>query len=223
MIFNLEDTGATTGGSVGEYIYNQIFVKGEYPDTFTPDDVVVDIGGHIGLFAMYASTRIPNGHVYSYEPSPFNYKRFVEHMEKNNIKNVSVLPCAVTGGHVDTTLYLSQDTGANSIYQKCAHEYFQPNPTTKSCTVSSTTLSDIIEKVGGYISYLKIDCEGAEYDILESITPDEFLKIKQVVLEWHPVDGKSIQALASLLESNGYSVTTEGGSYGILIARRTGA
>jgi FkbM family methyltransferase len=219
MILNLEGTGANSEGSVGEYIYKQIFVNGEYPNTFQADDTVVDIGGHVGLFALYASQYVPNGRVYSFEPSPYNYERFQEHMEKNNITNVEVSRCAVTGSTADTTLYLSQDTGANSIYKKCAHEYFQPHQTKQDVVVESTTLSRILEKVG-YISYLKIDCEGAEYDILESLTPQEFSKIKQIVLEWHPVDGKSVRGLMDLLEKNGFRTRATGDRYGILFADR---
>lgn len=217
MILNFEGTGATTGGSVGQYIYKQIFEQGEYPNTFIEDDIVVDIGGHIGLFALYASKYIPRGKVYSFEPSPFNFERFQEHMKLNNVTNVQVKQCAVTGSIADTTLYLSQDTGANSIYQKCAHEHFLPNPTTPTCNVSSTTLSDIIKELG-HISYLKLDCEGAEYDILESITPEDYSKIKQIVLEWHPVDGHSINSLCSLLETNGFQIKKRGDLYGILFA-----
>jgi FkbM family methyltransferase len=221
MILNLNDTGANSHGSVGEYIYNQIFLKGEYPDTFNENDTVVDIGGHVGLFALWASKKIPNSVIHSFEPSNKNIQKFLFHINENNVKNVILHKKAVTSNNEDVVLFLSQDTGANSIYKKCAHEFFEKDPLIDSCKVSSTTLCNIIDDLG-YISYLKIDCEGAEYAILESLSNIYFKKIKQIVLEWHPVEGKSIKDLETLLNDNSFKTRRlrDEGNYGVLFAFR---
>jgi FkbM family methyltransferase len=223
MFLELNDTGMTDGFSisVGEYIYRQIFERLEYPAIFEPDGIVVDIGGHIGLFTLFASQYVKTGKIYTYEPSPFNYKKLINHIEKNSIENVITKNIAVTGDGKDVTLFLSQDTGANSIYKKCAHEYFIPNTEIDNINVKSTTLSEILKNVGGKISYLKLDCEGAEYTILESISNEEFSNIDKIILEYHPVDGKSVKNLENLLLNNNYDVKITGdANYGMMYAIR---
>nr|WP_153508291.1 FkbM family methyltransferase [Dickeya oryzae] len=58
------------------YLYEEIFVEKTYVKhgiSFQPGDVIVDIGGNIGMFSLFATTQCPDLRIFSCEPSPISY------------------------------------------------------------------------------------------------------------------------------------------------------
>ena len=51
--------------------------------------------------------------------------------------------------------------------------------------VKTININDLIESIDSYIDLLKIDCEGAELDIFESIKLENLNKIGKMVIETH--------------------------------------
>jgi hypothetical protein len=78
--------------------------------------------------------------------------------------------------------------------------------------VRAITFSDIITQHAlERIDFLKIDVEGAEFDILFA-NPDETLgKTQKIVIEFHEFEGdkRSHQDLVDLLDSKGFKVVVE--------------
>ena len=60
------------------------------------------------------------------------------------------------------------------------------------------------------IRLLKVDCEGSEYGIFETMTTDLASRIDQIALEVHDVERKSMDVLAANLEGFGFSVVRKG-------------
>ena len=58
------------------------------------------------------------------------------------------------------------------------------------------------------IDLLKINCEGSEYEILETCTDAEFERIASIRLEYHNMDypNKNGDSLARFLEARGYKI-----------------
>ena len=55
------------------------------------DDVVLDIGAHIGLFTLFASQFCTNGKIYCFEPIKENFELLQENIKMNNLENVIIL------------------------------------------------------------------------------------------------------------------------------------
>lgn len=138
---------------------------------FQPGDIVLDVGGHTGLFAMYVAKRWPGVVVHSYEPSAINRERFERNLDMNcaDIKNdtLFVWPWGVTADGRSIELALDRgNTGGTS-------EFIKPNGHLRE-QAHTKTLDDIIAQlqkpyVGSpdtRIKLLKIDAEGAEHEIL---------------------------------------------------------
>jgi hypothetical protein len=51
--------------------------------------------------------------------------------------------------------------------------------------VAVVTLDDLVRQVGGHIDVLKIDIEGAEFDVLERASSDALAEIDQILVEFH--------------------------------------
>src|SRR3989338_6433421 len=70
---------------------------------------IIDIGGHLGFFALYAALLNPRGPIYSFEPHEGNFGLLKENLKQNRIKNVHPKNLAVAATVGQTTLQLSQE------------------------------------------------------------------------------------------------------------------
>lgn len=157
-----------------------------YQHVYTPDhlsvgsgDVVVDIGGHIGTFTLFALHHGAR-RVYTYEPVPENFRLLQANLMANHYTNGVASCVAVSDKQRMEKLYLYDVDAGNTL--KRASEY----RTQRYITVPAVTFSQIITKNKlKKIDFLKIDCEGSEGDIIRS-TPDRLLKIaRKIAIEYH--------------------------------------
>jgi FkbM family methyltransferase len=163
-----------------ESVFYEIFTQREYN---VLDEIIkkatspiVDIGAHIGLFSLYANSLNEAQQIFAYEPEEENFKALKEHLKLNDTKNINIKNVAVTAQEGTVLLCISPDSHNHSI--------IEIENATRTIKVPSTTLKKIVEKLG-HVSLLKMDCEGAEFEILES-TPLEFLnKIDNIYIEYH--------------------------------------
>lgn len=167
------------------------------------DDVIVDIGANIGAFSILAARKASDGRVFAYEPNKKNYNLLLKNKSLNNLRNLLVLNLAVAGkkGHAD--LFISKlNYGAHSI---CSAD------SKKSVKVKSIGLRDIFAMNNlKRINYLKIDAEGAEYDILLNTPAEIIRKVDKIVLEYHDYlnHNHDYKDLKEYLEGNGFKVET---------------
>ena len=78
--------------------------------------------------------------------------------------------------------------------------------------VKSYSLNDIIKDNRlSYIDFIKLDCEGSEYDILPALDSKYYAIIKEIRMEYHAVPGGDPSIIESLLISKGYRVIYKSG------------
>ncbi|HEX2095573.1 MAG TPA: FkbM family methyltransferase [Longimicrobiaceae bacterium] len=131
---------------------------------FREGDVVLDVGGHVGLFSMYLARLHPEVVIYAYEPVPDNYRHLLWNLEANGITSVRAFNRAVSGD--GKPLRLTVHFGLNSA-GATAHGGDDDLPGSSRFEVESVTLDGIFREHGiDRCRLLKIDCEGAEYEIL---------------------------------------------------------
>ena len=53
--------------------------------------------------------------------------------------------------------------------------------------------TEVLNRIGGSIDLLKLDCEGGEWDIFENPVP--FKNVMTIRMEYHLVDGKTLEDL----------------------------
>ncbi|MFH1774449.1 MAG: FkbM family methyltransferase [Methanobacteriota archaeon] len=186
------------------FIVNETYVLKEYSDnaaSLENASVVIDIGAHIGVFSVFIASKNPNAKVYSYEPFSENFELLKENITLNRLEG-RILPfkLAVASERGKGKLFLNKENpGCHSINEK----YNEPS---NSIAVNCITLKDIFEsnKIER-CDFLKMDCEGVEYEILVS-TPKEYLKkIRYMVVEVHQ-NVTNIQILKKFLEDNGFRI-----------------
>ena len=145
------------------------------------NDVIIDIGAHIGLFTLYASQYCKNGTIFCFEPVDENYDILVDNITQNNLKNVKPFKSAVSKSESTITIYRNKDEAGHSMFSFTSH----------ALKVDSISLKKIIDENSiNQCNLIKIDCEGAEYEIIESLPLEYFKKISKLIIEYHFADSK---------------------------------
>ena len=139
------------------------------------EDVCLDLGMNIGVFSVIASEKCKFLH--SFEPEPTNFEIANQNLQMNNVKNVIPYNAAVVGND-DKERFLSvnkkQNKGTHSLIEKRGR-YSTP--------VACMNINKIIEETKPTV--LKVDVEGAEYEILTAIKPENFKNIREIIFEYH--------------------------------------
>ena len=182
-----------------------------YDDTHLPiqaEDTIVELGGHIGGFGVRAAKMAHRGHVYAYEASSKNFAMLEKNQKLNEANNLHIHNMAVSHQSGELKFFMPGDNGAlGSLLQE------SDSPME---TVQATTLGDIIRDNNiERIDYLKVDVEGAEYDILFNCPANILAKVKHMVMEYHEFEGdkRNHRDLVKLLESHGFHVVVEDGIF----------
>ncbi len=178
-------------------------------------DIVIDVGAHIGLFALFSSQFCKNGKIYCFEPVKENFDLLKLNLELNNIRNVVAINAAISTDNGIVTIYLDEDESGHSMY----------GTGIKQVQVKSFSLQDVfdsnkLEKC----DFLKIDCEGEEYKIIDSLPTPYFDKINKMCIEYHFADTKPhlLQEMIKRLRLSSYMIDTRDilPSIGFLYAKK---
>ena len=164
-------------------------------------DVIIDIGGHIGLFALFSSQFCRDGRIYCFEPIKENFDMLKSNIELNKITNVTPVNAAVSSKDGTVTIYLNEDKAGHSMYING----------TNSVQVKSLSLANVFDSYGlPHCNFLKVDCEGEEYQIMNSLPASYFEKIEKICIEYHFVNTKPdlLENLISRLKSFSFIINT---------------
>lgn len=191
-----------TRGDADDSILAEIFLLREYsliePVLKSAQTVVLDIGAHKGFFALYVRALNAEVPVLAYEPEENNYAALKRHLELNKIQGVTTKNVAVAKEEGTLLLNVSEDSHNHSIV-------VAPGTTVQK-KVNATTLEKILNKFEK-VDVLKMDIEGAEFQIFENTSSEVFAKIGTIFMEYHQY-GPSMQAdsLQKIFEKAGFTV-----------------
>jgi len=155
-------------------------------------DTVLDIGANVGLFSIWASLKVPSARILAFEAASDNYKALAKNVRRNGFKRISTHHYAVSDGNsTHATLYRGHHGGIHSI--RPDYRNWDPSRDLGRRTekVRTITLLRIFQRFNlDKVDFMKIDCEGAEYEILFS-TPERILsKIRKIVGEYHDLNAE---------------------------------
>jgi FkbM family methyltransferase len=155
----------------GDPVSDQIMSYGTYEDELTeaflrlvqPNQVVVDIGMHLGYFTtLFAQLVGPGGQVHSFEPTPSTRKLSLANVSQ--FPQVTVHPLAVWSSRTTMTFY---DYGVQWMaYNSFTKARLETEVKGTPFQVETITLDIFCQTLNRPIAVVKIDAESAERDIL---------------------------------------------------------
>jgi FkbM family methyltransferase len=145
-------------------------------------DVVVDVGAHIGRYTIVASKQVgQNGKVIAIEADPSNFEILNRNIELNRLTNVTTLNYAAFSKEAKIKLYLP----AGDIFTKyntVMSDWIWVKPDDKFVEVNGNTLDNLVHETGiRQVNWIKIDVEGAEFEVLRG-AHNLLLNNKNIVL-----------------------------------------
>ena len=147
------------------------FARGMYAMrdlAFVKGDVIVDVGAHIGGVSIILATLHPKVRIIAFEPAANNYASLCSNLQANGIRNVTAVKQAVMGERGELTLtWAPHATAGSTVGLSDAARLARERGGWKSETVTCVTLDDVFaEHRIDRCSWLKLDCEAAEWGIL---------------------------------------------------------
>lgn len=176
---------------VTEYMPNEIDDYNFDSIDFKDGDVVIDIGGNIGTVSIYLAKKYPFLKIYAFEPVKQNYENFLKNIELNNINKdiIKVFNLAITKDRRDVILTSPfYNSGASNIYDNYSNGIVLNN----DISIKSITFDDIFSNNNiSKCKLLKIDCEGAEYEIIYSANVENLKNCEYMRGEFHKFYGEN--------------------------------
>lgn len=189
-------------------IINEIFIKNTYKFKMDPKSSyqVLDIGMNVGISSLYFSNHEQVEKVYGFEPFQPTYSLALQNFKLNRQLASNINTYNFGLGNKEEWLkvkYDPQNKGINSslIDNPRIHNEHREKILIKPAW---DVISDIIKQYPQKKFILKIDTEGAEYDILNSLFSKSIHQaIKAIIIEWHFRGAESIE---QILTDNGFKI-----------------
>lgn len=145
-----------------------------------PLDIVLDIGAHVGELSIAAAQRGAK-RVWAVEPDAENYRTLVINILANEYAD-RIIPLQMAVWMVNGVVTLKKvmgNTGQRSLI-------YQPSVVRASEIVPGVTLETLLSWTGP-VDYMKLDIEGAEHLVLQSVNPAVMRQVKVLDLDLHDV------------------------------------
>ena len=186
---------------------------------------VVDIGAHIGSFTMKVKRHWPRAHIIAAEPDPDSAALFRKNLQ--NVDGISLHEAAILGRTDSSKAHLRQTGRANEDGNPAASWVAEAGrgvyrrPRRPTLAVSCLSILDLLRVHGNpHIDLLKLDCEGAEGEILRTLRESGYLKrVGWIRGEWH-FRANIPQIEAALGGTHRFHIDRPGTRMGTFIAHR---
>ncbi|WP_157231030.1 FkbM family methyltransferase [Kiloniella laminariae] len=172
------------------YQFKQIFGEDLYNfDAITETPRIIDCGAHVGLASLYFLKNYPHARLTSFEADPLIFQVLERNLFNNGCYNVVAEQKAIWT-HEEGVGFNSTADDSGAIR-------------TGGARVPSVRLCDLLAKEGR-VDLLKMDIEGAEYDVVLDCA-DVLFKVDRLIIELHVLNQNEVNCprigkLLSLLE-----------------------
>lgn len=212
--------GTTDERVIAHSFENDIFFSAVPDYRPGPRDVILDIGAHIGTFALLAAKLAPEGRVHAIEASQdtFNYLRINQAI--NGLARLSVHHLA-----------LADKEGTARLSHDAAGAWGHSIMTTLSSRGEEVRTQSLAAFMGeqaiGRVDFAKLNCEGAEFPILVKAPREVLARFERLLVLFHCdlAPGYKLEDLTEALEGAGFALEVKANKKqrGRIIARRGAA
>jgi FkbM family methyltransferase len=173
--------------------FDEIFVDEIYKQNLPANPYIIDCGANIGLSVVYMKQHYPDAEIIAFEPDEKNFDLLSKNVASFGYENITLRKEAVW--KEDTILQFANEGSMSSKIETAG------GANTKD--VKATRLKNLLNKK---IDFLKIDIEGAEFDVLKDVG-DNLHLVQNLFLEYHGLfkQNNELTELIDLITKNGFS------------------
>lgn len=213
------------------FIAHEIFFRKVYNVSLNKTFRVVDIGMNTGTSALFFASNQHCCQVDAYELFPQTAERAEENFALNPELSRKIRPHYYGLGSRDETLHLDYyPEFKGSVGKEGLPEYARPLGAELSrkrvkveIRAAAPIVRDLLLSAKDSALVLKLDCEGAEYEIVPSLYQEGLLQaFTAVVIEWHLRGPATLKDLLQKCGFNCLSLDEFSGTHGMLYGFKTG-
>lgn len=171
---------------------------------------VLDVGSHVGSFAVNVARSRLDAIVDCYEPSPQSAGFLRRNIDQNSLAGrIQVHEAALAG--TEGVAILDDNEGASVHNGLMADDRrlvdgMDALATRRSVEVRTTTFDAAVAAAQEPPNLVKMDCEGGEYEAVYASSRNSWASVFCVVMEYHPVPGESWSDLSRWFADAGLDV-----------------
>ena len=169
-----------------------------------PDRLVaLDVGAHVGNFSLALAKAAPNSQVYAFEASPSTARWLTRNVVANDLEHRVHVQVTALAGNPGELSFVDNAHGS-------AHNGLTaPTGTGESVTVPCLGFAEALHLAGGRVDLVKMDAEGAEFDVILHSDPSDWATVQAVVMEYHPLAGSNWASIVDFLATAGLDLTRD--------------
>lgn len=188
------------------FLFECIFLRREYDfkcDKESP--FVIDCGSNIGMSVIWFKWRYPEARIIAFEPDEQAFAHLSNNVRINNLSSVELHQKAVGCRDEQRVFHIDIDDPASLGMSLSKRLYENSSRKVGETTVECVRLSSFLD---GPVDILKLDVEGAEYEVLSELHEKGKLSdIREVFIEYHYNESNpenSLVEILQMLKANGY-------------------
>lgn len=168
-------------------------------------DAFIDIGAHFGVYSVITGIMNPDIPIHAFEPTEYNRRVMIQNLELNELAaQVTLHQHVVTDTNGTVVFY--QDPDFKGSTRDTATPPDDPSDEFIEVEQPAISLSSFLNDQGYESPFLKIDAEGAEFDILQDLF-EEYDGSPRGMVEVHSTRLESgEEAVLDLLSEQGYEI-----------------
>lgn len=189
------------------HILTEVFYDGDYDLNTTDDCVVFDIGMNIGLASLFFARKNFVKKIYSFEPvaETFEQGQYNLSLNQKYSHKIQSFNFGLGSENKTETFYFHPETKGNcgnrGLKSPSLKNLENLIPISVEIKEICRELQPLLESNENYKKFIKLDCEGGEYEILAKLDEGNCLKFFDgLIIEWHD-NGSEI--LENILLKNG--------------------
>jgi FkbM family methyltransferase len=161
-----------------------------------PVKTILDVGANVGIFCLAARDVFPDAVIHSYEPN-VDIERYLKVQAGTTGATYYLEAVAREEGFVDLQL-ADESVATKAILSDTGR-------------IRAVSLRTALERLGGSADFVKLDCEGAEWDLLTD--PEPWQHVQNLSLEYHidGTPGHTPERAEDLVKALGFTVVRKGG------------
>jgi len=175
------------------WVFRDLLIDDEYglERLGPPPKTILDVGANVGMFSLWAGANFPDAAIHAYEPNP----SLQQYLSENTRQVGATIHAEGVSGSDGLGSFTK---GTQSMVGQCRES--------ETGDIAVVSLRTAIDRIGGSVDLLKLDCEGAEWSILEHAK--DFESVGSVRMEYHLTDPKrSTQCLVEAFKRMDFRCT----------------
>jgi FkbM family methyltransferase len=151
---------------------------------------ILDIGANVGLFSLAARAFFPKSKIHAYEPNTALTRQLCNHAQQASFRFFME---AV--GYEDSMVSLRVDP-VQSVLTSTRHD--------PDGSIPQVAFGRAVGRIGGQVDLVKLDCEGAEWEIFED--HESWSRVRFVTMEYHLRQGEAHEKIIDVLRAMRFKI-----------------